>query len=149
MGSTSNALGGVLLQAVPTFLLIIFLYFFLKSVFLKPMLEMRRKRFDATEGARRRAQESLERAAAKTAEYEAALRSARAAVYQQQDKLHQQLQEQQAAELLAVRKQAEATIQEARAALAKDAEGVKAGLARDAEQLASEIADSLLRRSAA
>jgi len=149
MGSTSNALGGVLLQALPTFLFIIFLHFFLKAVFLKPMQDMRRKRFDATEGARQRAQESIERATAKTAEYEAALRSARGAVYQQQEKLHQQLQEQQAAELLAVRKQADATIQEARAALAKDVEGAKAGLARDAEQLAGQIADSLLRRSAA
>jgi F-type H+-transporting ATPase subunit b len=148
MGSTSNALGRVLLQAVPTFLFIVFLYFFLKSVFLKPMQEMRRKRFDATEGARRRAQDSLERAAAKTAEYEAALRSARAAVYQQQEKLHQQLQDQQAAELMAVRKQADATVQEARAALAQDVEAAKAGLARDAEQLAGQIADSLLRSAA-
>ena len=149
MGSTSNALGGVLLQALPTFLLLIFLHFFLKAVFLKPMQEMRRKRFDATEGARLRAQESLERATAKTAEYEAALRAARGAVYQQQEKLHQQLQEQQAAELLAVRKQADATIQEARAALGQDLEAAKAGLGRDVEQLATQIADSLLRRSAA
>jgi len=149
MDATFNALGQILLKAIPTFLLVIALHFYLKSFFFKPMERVRQQRYDATEGARLKAQQSLDRAAAKTAEYEAALRAAKAEVYQAQERLHQQLQERQAAELHAARQQADAAIQQARADLARDVETAKAGLERSSEALAVEIADSLLRRSAA
>lgn len=87
MDSTLQALGRLLLRAVPTFLFIVFLHFYLKSMFFKPLERVRQKRYDATEGARERARENMERAAARTAEYEAALRMAKAAVYQSQETL--------------------------------------------------------------
>ena len=142
-------LGGILLRAVPTFFLVIFLHFYLKSVFFGPMQQVLKKRYEATEGARKLADQSLARAAEKTAEFEAALRAAKAEVYHAQDQLHKQLQEQQATELQAARKQAEALVAQARADLAKDAEAAKAGLGRESELLANQIADSILRRSAA
>ena len=48
-----QALGGILLRAVPTFLLVILLHFYLKSIFFKPLENVLRKRYDATEGARK------------------------------------------------------------------------------------------------
>ncbi len=149
MDSTLQALGGILLRAVPTFLFVVFLHFYLKGIFFKPLERVRRKRYEATEGARKRAQESMERAAARTAEYEAALRTAKAAVYQAQEKLHRELLEKQAAELEAGRRRADATVEEARAALAQDVEAAKAGLARESELLANQIAESILGRRAA
>jgi F-type H+-transporting ATPase subunit b len=149
MDAILRDLGGILLRAVPTFFLVMFLHFYLKGVFFGPMQRVLQKRYEATEGARKLADQSLARAAQKTAEFEAALRAAKAEVYHAQDQLHKQLQDQQATELLAARKQAEALVAQARADLAKDVEAAKAGLGRESELLANQIADSILRRSAA
>ncbi len=149
MESTLDALGGILLRAVPTFLLIVLLHFYLKFVFFKPMGKVLEERYEATEGARKRAEESLQRAAAKTAEYEAAMRAARAEVYQAQERVHRELQERHAARLAEARQAGEAAAREARAQLANDMEAVKVSLAREAEALSNQIADSILRRSAA
>ncbi|MBZ5726719.1 MAG: hypothetical protein LAP87_17200 [Acidobacteriia bacterium] len=144
-----HQLGGLLLKAVPTFLLVVLLHFYLKGMFFRPMRRVLDQRYEATEGARRRAAESLERAAAKAAEYEAKMRAARGEVYQAQEQLHKGLQEQEAVELTAARQRAEAAVKEARAQLAGDMEGAKLSLARDSESLANQIAESILRRSAA
>jgi F-type H+-transporting ATPase subunit b len=149
MEATLHALGGILLKAVPTFLLVVLLHFYLKGVFFKPLQKVLRQRYEATEGARKLAGESLEHAAAKTAEYQAAMRAARAEIYQAQDQLHKRLQEGEFAELAAARQRAEAAVQEAKTQLAGDVEAAKAGLARDSELLANQIAESILRRNAA
>lgn len=149
MDATLHALGGILLKAVPTFLLVVLLHFYLKSVFFKPLEKVLHQRYEATEGARQLAGQSLERAAAKTAEYEAAMRAARAQVYQAQEQLHKQLQEHEAAELAAARQRAEAAVKQAKALLAQDVEAAKAGLERDSEMLANQIVESILRRNAA
>src|SRR5271169_6760095 len=101
MGDTLHALGQILLNAVPTVLLLLLLYFYLKYMFFKPMEKVLRERYEATEGSRKMAQEALERAAARTAEYEVALRAARTEVYQAHEVLHQQLQEREIAQLTA------------------------------------------------
>jgi F-type H+-transporting ATPase subunit b len=149
MEATLQALGQILLKAVPTFLLVIFLNFYLKAVFFKPFRKMLQERYEASEGARKVAEQSLERAAAKAGEYEAALRRAKGEVYENQGRIHQQLLEQQESDLRAARKQADAAVARARADLAKDVEAAKDGLARESEILAQQIAESILRRSAA
>ena len=110
MEETLHALSGILLRAIPTFLLIIFLHFYLKYMFFKPLDKVLHARYEATEGARLRAAESLERAAARTAEYEAALRAARSEVYKTQEQLHRRMQEEQAAQVHAAREQAESCL---------------------------------------
>lgn len=149
MEATLHALSGILLRAIPTFLLVIFLYFYLKYIFFKPLDKVLRARYEATEGARLRAEESLQKAAAKTAEYEAAIRAARAEVYQQQEKLHRQLQEEQAASVQAARQQAEAAVRDAKAELAAEMEQAKKDLAAQSDALAGQIAEAILNRGAA
>jgi len=144
-----HALGGILLRAVPTFLLVILLHFYLKSIFFKPMEKVLQQRFDATEGARKLAEQSLQQAAAKTAQYETQLRAAKAEMYQAQEQLHKQLQEREAAAVAEARTRAEAAVKLAKAQLAADVEAAKASLAADSESLANEIAETLLRRNAA
>ncbi len=63
-----HALGGILLRAVPTFLLVILLHFYLKSMFFKPLEKVLSERFQATEGARQAAEKSLAEAAEKAVE---------------------------------------------------------------------------------
>ena len=86
-----HQLGELLLKALPTFILVVLLHFYLKSVFFKPLEKVLHKRYEATEGARKQAAESLERAAAKTTEYENALRAARTELYRQQEQIHKQM----------------------------------------------------------
>ncbi len=144
-----HQLGELLLKAVPTFILVVLLHFYLKNVFFKPLEKVLHQRYEATDGARKLAEQSLERAAAKTAEYEAAMRSARAEVYQAQEQIHKRLQEQHAAQMAEARRRAEALIQEAKHRIAQEVEGVKATLAAESDALAEEIARTILRGSAA
>src|SRR6516225_3605397 len=110
MEATLQALGQILLRAVPTFLLVIFLNFYLKNIFFKPLRNVLRQRYEASEGDRKLAEQSLERAAAKAADV---------------------------------------AVARAKADLAKDVEVAKDGLARESEILAQQVAELILRRSAA
>jgi F-type H+-transporting ATPase subunit b len=149
MDALLHALGGILLRAVPTFLLVILLHFYLKSVFFKPMEKVLDQRDAATLGARKLAEQALEQAAAKTAQYETALRAAKAVMYQAQEQVHKQLQERQAAVVAEARKSADDALQLARTQLAADVEVAKASLAAGSESLANQIAETILRRNAA
>src|SRR5262252_6998538 len=117
MEATLHQLGAILLQAIPTILLLLILHAYLKLVFFKPIEKALHQRYEATEGARKVAQESLERAAAKTKEYEEALRVARGEIYQSQEQLHKQLQERTTEQLKEARQRADEMIQAARADL--------------------------------
>jgi F-type H+-transporting ATPase subunit b len=149
MDAILHQLGELLLKAIPTFLLVVLLSFYLKSVFFKPLEKVLQQRYDATEGARKLAEQSMERAAAKVQEYEAALRAARAELYQAQEQAHKQLQDEAAAQIAAARREAERTVEQAKQGIAKEAESAKASLAAESEKLADQIADAILRRSVA
>ena len=149
MDATLHALGGILLRAVPTFLLVVLLNFYLKVVFFKPLDKVLQRRYEATEGARKLADQSLERAAAKTAEYEAAMRAARADIYHAAEKRHQELQERESAALAAARQKAEEAVRREKELLAQEVAAAKSSLARESESLANQIAETVLRRSAA
>ena len=149
MDATLHQLGEILLRALPTFGLVVLLYFYLKIVFFRPLGKVLQQRYEVTEGARKLAEQSLKNAAQKTTEYEAAIRAARAEVYQAQERLHRELQERETAELTSARQRAESAVHEAREQLSKDVESAKAGLDRDSDMIADQIAESILRRSAA
>jgi F-type H+-transporting ATPase subunit b len=149
MDNIVHQLGELVLTALPTFLLLIFLTLYLKFMFFQPLDKVLRQRYEATEGARKLAEQSLERAAAKTAEYEAALRVARNEIYQAQEKARKDGEERSAAEIAAARIQSEAAVHEARRQLAQDVEAARAALAKDSEALANQITESILRRRAA
>jgi F-type H+-transporting ATPase subunit b len=149
MDQILHQLGELLLKAIPTFLLVVFLSLYLKRVFFKPLEKVLAQRYEATEGARKLAEESLQRAAAKAGEYEAAMREARADVYRRQETIHKNLQEQAAAQLAEARKRSEAAVEAAKQQIAAEAAAARANLERESEILASQIAETVLRRSAA
>jgi F-type H+-transporting ATPase subunit b len=149
MDKIIHQLGELLLTALPTFILILFLNYYLKFVFFKPLEKALKQRYDATEGARKLAEESMQRAAAKTAAYEETLRAARAEIYKAQEQAYKELQERVAAEIAAARSKSDAAIKQAKSELAQEVEAAKAGLAQDSETLADQIAESILRRRAA
>lgn len=144
-----QALGGILLHAIPTFLMVVFLHFYLKSVFFKPLEKVLHQRYEATEGARKLAQQSLEQAAAKTAQYEEALRAAKGEIYHAQEQLHKQIQEREGAAIAQARAAADAAVKTAKAELAAEMVALKNQLAAQSDALATQIEESILGRSAA
>ena len=149
MDETLRSLGGVLLRAIPTFILVVLLHFYLKFVFFKPLQRVLRQRYEATEGARKLAESSLAKAAEKATEYEAALRAARAETYKELEQMRRQLQEERAAGVREARTRAEAAIAEARAALGAEVAGLKKTLEQESNTLADRIASKILRGRAA
>src|SRR5258707_8775597 len=144
MDETLRQLGGILLRAVPTFIIVVLLHFYLKFIFFKPLQQVLRLRYEATEGARKMAEASLAKASEKAAEYEAAVRQARADTYKELEQMRRQLQDERAAGVKEARASAEASVAQAKAALATEVEGLKKNLAAESETLADRIAGKIL-----
>jgi F-type H+-transporting ATPase subunit b len=149
MDETLHQLAGILLRAVPTFILVVLLHFYLKFMFFGPLAKILRERYEATEGARKAAEASLAKASDKAAEYEAALRAARAETYKELEQMRRKLQEERTARLHESRAEAEAAIAAAKAELHAEGEQLKKNLEAESDVLAERIADKILRGRAA
>ena len=149
MQETLNALGGILLKAIPTVILLIILHFYLKAVLFGPLDRIMQKRRELTEGARKTAQDSLAAATRKADEYEAKLRDARAAVYKQQEEIRKRWMEEQAQQVAEARARSEATVKAAREAIAADATAARKSLQDSSAMVADQIVTTVLGRRAA
>ena len=149
MEETLRALGGILLKAVPTFLIVIALHFYLKFIFFKPLQHILKLRYEATEGARKLAESSLAKATERAAEYEAALKAARSESYKELEQLRRQLQDERTAGVREARARAESAITQAKAALAAEVAGLKINLESESDALADRIANKVIRGRAA
>ena len=137
-------LGKLLLRAVPTFLLVLVLHFYLRRIFFHPLDRVLEARREATKGARSAAEASLEQATQRTAEYESAIRAARGEIYKEQEETRRRWREEQASAVEQSRRNAAETIKQARAQIADEATQAKLLLANESERLASEIAEAIL-----
>jgi len=146
MEKTLHDLAGLLLKAVPTFLLVVLLHFYLKRVFFRPLERVLKARYDATEGARKLAEESLAKASEKAAEYQQAIRAARAEIYQEQEESRQRLHQQQAAALLEAKRSADDLVKQAGQGLAVELAEARQTLERNSETLAGRIVERILDR---
>jgi F-type H+-transporting ATPase subunit b len=149
MDEILRQLGGIAVRAVPTFILVLLLHVYLKHIFFRPLERALDERYKVTEGARKAAAESLEKAEAKAAEYEAQIRAARAQIYAEQEQLFAQLHQERATQVSAARAQADAAIAKARTELGRELDAARQNLEGESEQLATLIADSVLGRRVA
>jgi len=149
MEETLHSLARIVLYGLPTSLLVILLCVYLKLMYFKPFEKMLAERYAATEGARKAAEESLERANAKAVEFDAALLKAQQEIYAEKEQYLKRLHDAQSAELQVAREASEKKLAEARAQLAADGAAMKESLAVQSETLASEIADAILSGRAA
>jgi F0F1-type ATP synthase membrane subunit b/b' len=145
---TLHALGGIVLKGLPTFFLILILHFYLKRTFFSPLGAVLKARYDATEGARKQAEASFARAEAKAAEYEEAIRAARNDLYKEQEQARKGWTTEQAALIADARAHSEALILDAKASIAAEVATSRQSLFQASEQLAAEISDRILRRTA-
>src|SRR6202789_997992 len=103
MDKTLHDLGGIVLEGLPTFFLVLILALFVKYLYLKPLEKVLAERFRLTEGARKSAEESLKNADTKVAEYQDALSKARADIYKEQADFLTRLHAEQSGEIQKVR----------------------------------------------
>ena len=146
MDATIQALGEILLKALPTFFLVLVLHFYLRRVFFSPLEKVLKSREEATEGARRQAALSLEMAEKKAAEYEESLRHARTEVYKEQEQHRKQWRDEQAALVEDARRKASAMVEDARNQIESEAAAARISLEKQAESLAEEISTAILDR---
>lgn len=146
MEATLHALGQILVQALPTFFLVLFLFVYLRSMFFKPLESVLDQRNEATEGARKKAAEALDRAQAKAAAYEEQIRAARNEIYREQEEIRRKWREDQAGQIATARERSEAAVAAARTQIAAEATEAKASLAATSQSLANQITQAILQR---
>jgi F-type H+-transporting ATPase subunit b len=146
MAETLHALGQILLQALPTFFLVIFLYIYLNQMYFKPFGKVLAERRALTEGAREQARMSLDRAAERMGVYEASLRAERGELYKEQEEQRRKWRDEQAAEIREARRRMDQKIAEAKADLKAQAAQAKQSLTANSQALANEIVQAILDR---
>jgi F-type H+-transporting ATPase subunit b len=146
MEQTFQALGGILLKAIPTVCLLLLLHFYLKAMLFRPLDKVLKQRGELTEGARKAAEQSLNAADRKQQEYEDKFREARAEVYRAQEEIRRQWLQDQAAQIADARQRSEASVRAAREQIAGDAASARQNLEATSAALADEIASAVLAR---
>jgi len=131
--------------ALPTALLVFFMFFFLRWAFWRPFERVLAERQARTEGARKDAETLLAAANQKLHQYEESLRQARAEIFREQEASRQQALEQRSQALRQAREQAGELIRQAKLEIARDVEQAKKQLDGESQRLAEEISRSLLR----
>ena len=131
--------------ALPTVLLVFFMFFFLRWAFWRPFERVLAERQSRTEGARKEAEALLASANQKLREYEESLRHARAEIFREQETSRQQALDERNQALRQAREQAGEMIRQAKLDIARDVEEAKKSLEAESQRLADEIARSLLR----
>ena len=138
-------LGGLLLGAIPTIVIMVLLYGSYAVLVHRPLVRVLGERRSKTEGAIEKARADIAAAEARTAEYEQRLREARLAVFKSLEARRQRALQARAAALAEARATAQAQVEQARAAIEKDKTAAQSGLQVEAGRLASEIIRTILQ----
>lgn len=149
MESTLHDLGGLLLKAVPTIVLLLIVYVYLRWMFFRPLEKVLAQRAQATQGTREKAEALLRKAHQTAAAIENELRKAREAIYQEQEEARRRWTSDQAAQLEQARHSSREMIHQAQAQLDSESAAAKRELAATADSLAEQIARTLLERTTA
>jgi F0F1-type ATP synthase membrane subunit b/b' len=149
MEETLQALGDLLLKAVPTIIFFALLTIYLKYVFFKPLAKILEERKRATEGVRELAQRAFEEANKKTWEFQRALQMARAELEQEHEALRRRWTDEQQEAIQKARAEADQDIQRAKRLIAEEVERAQAELSASVDALSDRIVNALLGRRAA
>jgi F-type H+-transporting ATPase subunit b len=145
MDATLHALAGILLRAIPTFIIVILLHLYIKRMFFRPLQRVLEARYQATEGARKLAEATFLRAAQKAEEHEAAIRATRAEIYRELEEQRHKWRQEHAAAVEDARKRAGEMVKAGKEKLEADVAAAKQTLAAASEALANRITESMFR----
>lgn len=144
MDQILSQLGGLLLGAVPTVILLLTLVGLYKGILHNKLVAVLAERRERTEGAVHKAKADLAAAEAKTAQYENRLREAKMALYKAQEERRKKVLDVRGVALAHAREQAEEQVKKARVEIERDVQAARAQLAGESEKLAAEIVRAVL-----
>ena len=149
MDATLHDLGGILLKAIPTLILLLIVHLYLKRMFFGPMRDVLAKRREATEGAMKSAEMLLAKASEKAEAIEVSLRKAREEIYQEQEEARRRWIGEQTAQVEEARRSSRDLIHQAKQQLDAETAAAKRDLTATTAALADQIAQSLLEGKSA
>jgi len=149
MNDILQQLEGLVLGAVPTVLIFIFLYFAYRFLVFGPLTAVLAERRNRTEGAVERANAAIAAADAKSQEYEARLRAARSEIFRAREERLQQWAAERDRTLEIARQAARERVLAARAALDSQIATAKVQIEASVGQLAIQILKAILPTGAA
>ena len=149
MDETLHQLGGLLLGAVPTVVLLALLYALYSTIVHRPLRRVLEERRSKTEGAVERSRADISAAEARTAEYEHQLREARAKVFRAQEATRQAALEARSIAVNEARKKAQVQVQAAKKDIEADRLAAQTSLQGEAAALAQEIVRRVLQPAGA
>lgn len=139
-----SQLQGILVQALPTFFLVLLLHFYLKKVLFQPLERVLDERQRRTEDTVQDSEDAMRQVARKMGEYEAALSAARATIYKEMEEYRASLSRSQAQAVNEARDASSTKVAAAKAEISAEAEASRASLAAEAGRLADQITASVL-----
>jgi F-type H+-transporting ATPase subunit b len=145
METTLRQAGLLLLDSIPTIVMLLLLYALYQNVVRKPLERILAERRERIEGAMLKARADVSAAEVRTQEYEQKLREARLAIFKAQEARRQHARQLRMQALEEARQRAQAEIQAARAAVEADVAQARARLETEADRLASEIIRIILK----
>jgi F-type H+-transporting ATPase subunit b len=145
MDQTLRQLGGLLLGAIPTAILLGTVYVLYTVLVHKPLTAVLAERRNRTEGAKEKARADIASAEARTADYEQRLREARVKIFKSQEARRQQAMQGRAEAVAKARTQTQEQVKQARAGIEQDKQQALASLQAEAGQLASVIVRTVLQ----
>ena len=149
MDETLRQLGGLLLGAVPTVILVALLYVLYTVIVHKPLRRVLDERRSKTEGAVEKSRADIAAAEARTSEYEQRLREARATLFRAQEARRKEALDARTVAMNEARTKAQAQVQAAKADIEKDREAAQTGLQGQVQALAIEIMRRVLEPAGA
>jgi len=145
MDTTLQQVGELLLDAIPTMVLLLLLYAIYQNLLRKPLERVLAERRERTEGAVAKARADVAAAEARTREYEEKLREARMALFKLQESRRQHAQQLRVQAIAEARARAQEQIRQARLAVDADMATARTALQSEAEQTATEIIRTILK----
>lgn len=140
----AHQLGKLFLGAVPTVILVLIFYFFMRWAFFGPIQRAMAERNARIEGARAEAAAAEAGAKHELDAYHEALRKARAEIYAEQELARQENLENRAKLLKAMRSRAQEEVNAAKKRISAELVAARTEVERDAPTLAFQIARAIL-----
>ena len=137
-------LGRLFLGAVPTIIVVLLFYVFMRWAFFGPVMRAMAERNRRIEGARAEAAAADASAMQELDTYHQALRKARADVYAEQEAARQEALDSRAKLLRAMRARAQEDVNAAKKRIAAEVEAARAEVERATPELAGQIARAIL-----
>lgn len=137
--------GEIAFTAIPTFLIVIFLWFYLRRMLFEPIDQVLADRHKASEGAKVDAKAAIERAQQKVAEYETTLRAERAKLFTEIEAERKKWRDEQSAKVGEARDAVMAKVKSAKDQLTAEAAAARTTLEADAGKLADQITAAVLK----